>query len=62
IDIDYPFKFPCSPSIGFCEPDFSNFLSAISARSDSNSLLTITAGQYPIRGINPNIINFINIQ
>ncbi|CAG8476262.1 25217_t:CDS:10 [Cetraspora pellucida] len=61
IDIDYPFKFPCNPSTGFNETDFSNFLSAISARL-GNKNLTITAGQYAIKGINPNIISFINIK
>ncbi|CAG8838154.1 22901_t:CDS:2, partial [Cetraspora pellucida] len=61
IDIDYPFKFPCNPTTGFNETDFSNFLSAISARL-GNKNLTITAGQYPIKGINSNIISFINIK
>ncbi|CAG8650416.1 23761_t:CDS:2, partial [Racocetra persica] len=62
IDIDYPFKFPCNPSIGFDETDFSNFLNAISAQLGNNKNLTITAGQYPIKSINSNIISFINLQ
>ncbi|CAG8459848.1 15231_t:CDS:2 [Cetraspora pellucida] len=62
IDIDYPFKYPCIPSTGFNETDFSNFLSAIATRLGNNKKLTITAGQYPIKGINSNLISFINIQ
>ncbi|CAG8744963.1 18806_t:CDS:2, partial [Racocetra persica] len=61
IDIDYPFKFPCDPSIGFGETDFSNFINAISAQL-GNKNLTITAGQNPIKGINSDNIDFINIQ
>ncbi|CAG8459869.1 15232_t:CDS:2 [Cetraspora pellucida] len=61
IDIDYPYKFPCSPSIGFVDSDFLNFINAISSRL-GNKDLTITAGQYSIKGLNQNIVNFINIQ
>ncbi|CAG8743349.1 5140_t:CDS:2, partial [Cetraspora pellucida] len=67
IDIDYPFKSPCSPSIGFNDSDFLSFINAISTQlgKDDKGVvksLTITAGQNPIKGINSNIISFINIQ
>ncbi|CAG8714966.1 14659_t:CDS:2 [Cetraspora pellucida] len=62
IDIDYPFKFPCYPSIGFNDSNFLSFLSAISDQLDEDKNLTVTAGQYPIKGFNSNIIDFVNIQ
>ncbi|CAG8850939.1 27163_t:CDS:2, partial [Racocetra persica] len=59
IDIDYPYKLPCDP-FGL-DDYFPSFLNAISAQL-GNKDLTITAGQYPIKGINPTIISRINIQ
>ncbi|CAG8761354.1 12490_t:CDS:2, partial [Cetraspora pellucida] len=59
IDIDYPFKLPCSYQLEFGSV-FSNFLRAIPTQLGGKSL-TITAGQYPIN-IAYNFIDFVNIQ
>ncbi|CAG8760876.1 21859_t:CDS:2, partial [Gigaspora margarita] len=63
IDIDYPFKLPCSPSLGWFNSVYSDFLSSISSQL-RNKTLMITAGQYPINITNlSNIgVDFINIQ
>ncbi|KAF0532142.1 hypothetical protein F8M41_011420 [Gigaspora margarita] len=61
IDIDYPFKFPCYPLIGWFNSAYSNLLNGLSSQL-SNKTLMITAGQYPINITNLNNIDFINIQ
>ncbi|KAF0389841.1 bar-domain-containing protein [Gigaspora margarita] len=62
IDIDYPFKLPCNPSLGWFNSVYSDFLNGISQQL--NKTLMITAGQSPINNINFNNIgvDFINIQ
>ncbi|KAF0352148.1 hypothetical protein F8M41_015285 [Gigaspora margarita] len=64
IDIDYPFKLPCYPSLGFdFTSAYSSFLNGLSSRL-GNEILMITTGQYPINITNFNNISvdFINIQ
>ncbi|CAG8761741.1 20468_t:CDS:2, partial [Cetraspora pellucida] len=77
IDIDYPNKLPCYPSQGTqgqnvntnnLNPVFISFIADISSKlkqSNSSKILTVTAGQYPIYGLNSSIsdiISFVNIQ
>ncbi|CAG8838973.1 22447_t:CDS:2, partial [Racocetra persica] len=73
IDIDYPNKLPCYPQdssfdINDLDPVFVSFLADVSEKlkqSNSNKILTVTAGQFPIRSLNHSnsgIINFVNIQ
>ncbi|CAG8709935.1 13087_t:CDS:2, partial [Dentiscutata erythropus] len=67
IDINYPFKLPCNPFNSSYYFDFNyTFLSFVNATAIQlgNKNLMITAGQYPVYGINFNssIISFVNIQ
>ncbi|CAG8600297.1 26092_t:CDS:2, partial [Racocetra persica] len=80
IDIDYPNKLPCYPPPPQGIPQgqqfttnelnsvfipFLNDLSSQLKKSNSSKILTVTAGQYPISGLNSSnsgIINFVNIQ
>ncbi|CAG8639118.1 18049_t:CDS:2, partial [Racocetra persica] len=74
IDIDYPNKLPCypPPEIPFTTDElnsvfipFLNDLSSQLKKSNSSKILTVTAGQYPISGLNSSnsdIIKFVNIQ
>ncbi|CAG8752115.1 22556_t:CDS:2 [Cetraspora pellucida] len=69
IDIEYPYKLPCfqQPTLPQQQINFSTifvqFLNDVSSRlKPLNKLLTVTAGQYPIDGISPANISFINIQ
>ncbi|RIB11709.1 hypothetical protein C2G38_88440 [Gigaspora rosea] len=69
IDIDYPYKIPCYQYTQFdinrLNSVFTQFLADISNKLkqfNSTKILTITAGQYNISDINPDIITFVNIQ
>ncbi|CAG8504499.1 12027_t:CDS:2 [Cetraspora pellucida] len=60
IDIDYPFKLPCSPQ--YFSSVFSSFITGIAAKLiGSDRSLTITAGQYPVN-LTYNYVNFVNVQ
>ncbi|CAG8710625.1 7271_t:CDS:2, partial [Dentiscutata heterogama] len=64
IDIDYPSKFQCNPSIG---TNFSDFISSIESQLlqsgiSNTKILTITAGQYPPANMSFEGISFVNIQ
>ncbi|CAG8836460.1 672_t:CDS:2, partial [Gigaspora margarita] len=67
IDIGYPNKFPCFQATQFnitsLDYVFTQFLADISNKlKPINKILTITAGQYPITGLDSSIISFVNIQ
>ncbi|CAG8434809.1 4192_t:CDS:2 [Scutellospora calospora] len=65
IDIDYPNKLPCFQFSNTIDSFFIPFLTDISNKlkqSKTSKILTVTAGQYPISGINSDIISFVNIQ
>ncbi|CAG8470256.1 2037_t:CDS:2, partial [Scutellospora calospora] len=64
IDIDYPNKLPCFQfNNNIIDSFFIPFLTDISNKlKQSSKILTVTAGQYPINGINSDIISFVNIQ
>ncbi|KAF0411254.1 hypothetical protein F8M41_008224 [Gigaspora margarita] len=67
IDIDYPNKMPCYQftfdinALNSVFPQFLNDLSNKLKASNSNKILTITAGQFNILDIDPDIITFVNI-
>ncbi|KAF0532146.1 hypothetical protein F8M41_011424 [Gigaspora margarita] len=63
VDIDYPFKLPCSPLLGGFNSTYSDLLNGLSLQL-GNKTLMIMAGQYPINITNLNNISvdFINIQ
>ncbi|RIB02513.1 Glycoside Hydrolase Family 18 protein [Gigaspora rosea] len=61
IDIDYPFKLPCSPLLGWFNNAYSYLLDVLHSQL-GNKNLTITVGQNPINITNFNYVDFINIQ
>ncbi|KAF0532143.1 hypothetical protein F8M41_011421 [Gigaspora margarita] len=61
IDIDYPFKLPCYPSIGGFNTAYLNLINDLSLQL-INKTLMITAGQYPTNIFNNISVDFINIQ
>ncbi|CAG8801877.1 21268_t:CDS:2, partial [Gigaspora rosea] len=67
VDIDYPFKLPCNPLLGWFNSAYSNLLNDLSSQLSqllNNKTLMITAGQYPINITNFNRIgiDYVNIQ